>query len=215
MSEVFDHPGQAPSAPWLGLLDALIDDVLGLISIVWLDLAETAWTLTEPDITLAIWRRLLPNLADRPYTVAIDDPGEVTLDLIRGMGKAANKIDLVMRPHQYPLGSYPIEAKVLVGTELRNYKPREQAQAYVVDGIARFVTGGYRTQSGRAAMLGYVLRGPESKCVQLVNEQLAADTILTNKVLSKQGDDRYLSGHLRYGYEVRIDHLWLRGSGQL
>ena len=143
-------------------------------------------------------------------TLAIDS--EVDLALIRGMGKAAKKIDLVMRPHQYPLRFYPIEAKVLVGAKLGNYRPDRQAEAYVLDGIARFVTHAYRARSGRAAMLGYVLRGPESKCAQLVNEQLVATATRTTKQLSKQGRGRYVSSHPRQESDVSIDHLWLPAS---
>ena len=212
MTEVPDLPAETPSGPWLGLLDGLVEDVLGLISTVWEDLASTAATLTEPDITLAIWRRLLPALADRPYLVAIDDPGEVDLALLRGMGKAAKKIDLVMRLHQDPRHFYPIEAKVLVGVKLGYYDPVRQAKAYVLCGVARFVTDAYQARSGRAAMLGYVLRGPESKCAQLVNDQLVATATLTTKELSKQGRRRYVSSHPRQESDVSIDHLWLSAS---
>ena len=212
MTEFLDRSAETPSGPWLGLLDGLVEDVLGLISTVWEDLAGTAATLTEPDITLAVWRRLLPVLADRPYAVAIDDPGEVDLALIRGMGKAAKKIDLVIRPHQDPRRSYPIEAKVLVGARLGNYDPNRQAKAYVLEGVARFVTGAYRARSGRAAMLGYVLRGPESKCAKLVNDQLVATETRTTKQLSKQGRGRYVSSHPRQESDVSIHHLWLPAS---
>ena len=212
MTEFLDRSGETPSGPWLGLLDGLVEDVLGLIATVWEDLADTAATLTEPDITLAVWRRLLPVLADRPYAVAIDDPGEVDLALIRGMGKAAKKIDLVIRLYQDPLRSYPIEAKVLVGARLGNYDPNRQAKAYVCGGVARFVTGAYRARAGRAAMLGYVLRGPESKCAKLVNDQLVATATPTTKELSKQGRRRYVSSHPRQESDVSIDHLWLSAS---
>ena len=202
--------GETPSGQWLGLLDGLVEDVLGLILTVWEDLASTASTLTEPDITLAIWRRLLPALSDRLYTVAIDDPGEVDLELMRGMGKAAKKIDLVMRPHQFPVRFYPIEAKVLVGAKLGSYDPNRQAKAYVSEGICRFVMGAYGASSGQAAMLGYVLCGPESECVKLVNDQLGSTSTPTTKQLSKQEGRLYVSAHPRQGSEVRIDHLWLQ-----
>ncbi len=212
MSELPDHPAETPSEPWLELLDGLVEDVLGLIGKVWKDISGSAATLTEPDITLAILGRLRPALANRLYTVHLDDPGDIGLELTRGMGKSAKKIDLVMCPHHFPDRYYPIEAKVLVGVTLENYTPQRQAEAYVLEGISRFVTGAYRAHSGRVAMLGYVLRGPESNCLHLINEQLASTGTPTTNQLSKQGPGRYLSAHPRQHSDVRIDHLWLKGS---
>src|SRR5690606_29019087 len=117
---------------------------------------------------------------------------------------------------------YGVEAKVLTTRTVGARRPGASVQAYVEEGVRRFVDGDQNYSSGlpMASMVGFVLSGPVSKLVVDIQAAVSSAGLgCTQPLVVQQGIvehvEHYQSIHNRVSGSIELDHLFLSVDGHV
>jgi hypothetical protein len=150
---------------WIGILDSLVPQILGMIVGTWDSQPIPGAEIREDPITEKLCRALRQSRSSSELPLRIDlqmvelDPAE---------GETQGRLDIVFSPLAAREDIYfCLECKRLnvVGADgtIRPY-----ASEYVTEGMFRFVRGRYASRVRQGGMLGYVLNGDIANAIQRV-----------------------------------------------
>jgi hypothetical protein len=138
-------------------------------------------------------------------------------ELISGAANpnTAKRIDLGLRCFGMKSSTlFGLEAKLLSDAPLRGRSPATLTQAYVEEGMVRFVSGVYGAGAPAGCMLAYLVSGTPRQHLNGVSRQIVASRLPCTRALvparTKVCQHHYASTHPRmHRGEVVLHHLFL------
>jgi hypothetical protein len=158
---------------WIGLVDALLPDILQLVVGSWQAMPPLAPDAREDPTTEGLCRVLRQNrsASDLPFRI---DTQMVELDPAAGQDQG--RLDIAFSPLINREDIYfCLECKRL--NVPQNPGIRTYATEYVVFGMVRFVRGQYAAMVRHGGMLGYVLDGNVNAAIQSVSAAIVGHAI--------------------------------------
>jgi hypothetical protein len=197
----------------------LIPAILSLILSTWDRMGKPGQTDSEPEISLRLSSALI-NGKDRnrhPFLIRYED-----VEVDTNLEKVTGRKDIVFFPTVHDEDIYfCLEAKRL--NALVSGVRRSLADAYVKEGMQRFIDGKYSRFVHHGGMLGYVLDGQVDRAVRNVGTNIRTHVrelgmALPGRFLPssvRANDPSAKETHHRRGQETalfRIHHLFMKGG---